>query len=154
MNGNRSTTRIRIIAALSIGWVVVIVAIAAAAISRKPKAPHQPPATPASIPSAVVGSDGNKQTFTVMPIMLKQDGFVPDQITKPAGEFILSVGNDSRLPDVTFQLDPEHGNRLHQSTPQRQRTRWRQQVRLNPGTYFLTAQNHPRWICRITITAQ
>ena len=95
---------------------------------------------------------GSQPQIVALPILLKFAGFVPAEITKPAGDYFFSVGNQSGVSEIVLRLAREHGEKLHAVQVKRQRLRWRQAVHLTPGNYLLTEANHPLWVCRITIT--
>jgi len=85
-------------------------------------------------------------------IALRMGGFAPAEITRPAGDYFISVSNLTGLDDLVFRLDREGGERLHSKRIEKEKRKWRQNVRLSLGTYLLTEMNHPEWVCRITIT--
>lgn len=92
--------------------------------------------------------------LVALPIALRMNGFAPAEIERPAGDFFISVTNLTDFPDLVFKLDREQGERLHSAKLPKQKLTWRQSIRLTPGTYVLTVQDHPEWNCRITIAAQ
>jgi len=85
-------------------------------------------------------------------ITLTPRGFEPSQITRPQGQFLLAVDNRSGLYEVTFRLDRETGNRLHEMSLPTGMLKWRNLVNLPPGNYLLTEARDPQKSCRITIT--
>jgi hypothetical protein len=89
-----------------------------------------------------------------LPVMLRLGGFVPREISRPAGEYVLSVNNQSGVPEVELRLQRENGERVHEAKVLRRKPYWRQLVRLTPGTYLITEASHPGWVCRITVTAR
>ena len=93
-------------------------------------------------------------TLMALPIALRMNGFLPDEITRPAGNFLISVTNLTGLPDIGLRLDRETGAPLHSARVPKEKRTWRQHVYLSPGNYLLTVTDHPEWSCRITITAQ
>jgi hypothetical protein len=93
-------------------------------------------------------------TLMALPIALRTNGFLPDEITRPAGNFLISVTNLTGLPDIAVRLDRETGASLHTAKVPKEKHTWRQHVHLSPGNYVLTVVDHPEWSCRITITAQ
>lgn len=100
-------------------------------------------------------TQGNPRETTVgLPIQLKKLGFVPLEITRPAGDYQLSVSNQSGVSEISLSLEREHGARLHEGRLNKERLRWRQNVRLTPGTYLLTEASHPDWVCRIVISSR
>lgn len=105
--------------------------------------------------AAHAGQDNpNRSDVEMLSITLRAGGFVPRDMTKPEGEYILSVGNLSDVPDLTFSLRREGGEKTHEAKASRRKPYWRQQVRLTPGTYLIGAEDHPEWLCRINVTAR
>lgn len=93
------------------------------------------------------------ESVTVLPILLKQMGCAPREITRPKGSYLFYVANLSGKRQVALQLVRENGQRIHEKQL-RDRGRWKQLVQLTPGTYFLREANQPDRSCRITITPQ
>jgi hypothetical protein len=89
-----------------------------------------------------------------LPISLRAGGFSPSEVSRPAGDYYLSVNNLSRVPDLILRLDREKEGRVKESKTSREKTYWREHVHLTPGTYVLTEASHPDWVCRITVTAR
>ena len=111
--------------------------------------------THASNNSPAANSVATQQKSTLaLPIALRMNGFLPEEITHPAGDYFLSVTNLTGLPDLTFSLNRENGEQMHKAKVPKEKRSWRQHVRLTPGDYQLTVVDHPEWTCRITITAQ
>jgi hypothetical protein len=98
-------------------------------------------------------SNPNRPQAEMLPVMLRAGGFVPREISRPAGEYVLSINDQSGLQGVALRLDRENGNRMHEAKVSRRKPYWRQLLRLTPGTYLITEANHPEWVCRITVTA-
>jgi hypothetical protein len=92
-----------------------------------------------------------KRTLTLLPIQLRQNGFMPREVNEPAGNFEFLMINASGEHDVSINLEREQGERLESLTPQRGRN-LRKQVQLAAGNYLLTVPDHPDWVCRLTIT--
>lgn len=95
----------------------------------------------------------NRPQTELLPIMLRAGGFVPREISRPAGEYVLSVNDQSGLPGLELRLARENGGRMHEVKLSRRKPYWRQLLRLTPGTYIITEANHPEWVCRITVSA-
>lgn len=104
---------------------------------------------PKPLQAQQTGSALEAEVITITPL-----GFEPAEITRPAGRFILVVDNRSGLEEITFRLDREGGNRVHEIRMPRKHPDWDGVVDPPPGTYLLTEASHPDWLCRITITAQ
>ena len=141
---------------LALVLAVAGVATAAALGSRllhtaaKKNVPVASISAPRPAPQTIVAAAVDPQA-PALPILLKPAGFVPREISRPAGPYYFAVGNLSGVREVALRLDREHGERLHQVNARREKP-WRQIVHLAPGIYLLTEANHPEWVCRITIT--
>lgn len=110
------------------------------------------PATEGGKAAGVQGNQHRPQA-EMLPVMLRAGGFVPREISRPAGEYVLSVNDQSGLPGLALRLQRENGERMHEAKVSRRKPYWRQLLRLTPGTYLITEANHPEWVCRITVTA-
>ena len=135
-----------------IGVVLILAAASAAAFRAR---------RPAAVPKPVVAAQVVQQTtapearatpaLEVLPIQLRRFGFVPLEITRPPGDYLLSVGNQSGSSEIDLGFQREHLPRLFEGRIKRERLRWRQKVNLTPGTYLITEASHPDWVCRIVI---
>jgi hypothetical protein len=103
--------------------------------------------------SAEARGNPSRPQAELLPVMLRAGGFVPREITKSAGEYVLSVNDQSGTPGLELRLARENGERTHEAKLSRRKPYWRQLLRLTPGTYLITEANHPEWSCRITVTA-
>lgn len=112
------------------------------------------PQTTRSSDFVVTRQKSGTSNVTVLPFALRTNGFAPNEITHPAGDFFISVTNLTGLPDISFRLDRENGERLHHAKVAKGKRSWRQHVRLTPGEYVLSVTDLPEWNCRITITPQ
>ena len=99
------------------------------------------------------GNPGRPQA-EALPISLRAGGFSPVELSRPAGDYYLSINNLSRVPDLNLRLDRENEGRVKETRTSRARPYWRQHVRLTPGVYLITEADHPDWVCRITVTAR
>lgn len=95
----------------------------------------------------------NRPPAELLPVMLRAGGFVPREISRPVGEYVLSVNDQSGMPGLELRLERDKGERMHESKLSRHKPYWRQLLRLTPGTYLITEVNHPEWVCRIIVTA-
>ena len=86
-------------------------------------------------------------------ITLRPQGFVPGEITRPAGRFMIGIDNRTGLKDVEIRLIRETRIKEHEVRISRNKPDWRGVVNLAPGNYELREANHPEWVCRITLTA-
>ncbi len=102
---------------------------------------------------AVARENPNRPQAELLPVMLRAGGFVPREISRPAGEYVLSVNNQSGIPGLELRLTRENGERMHEAKLSHRKPYLRQPLRLTPGTYMITEADHPEWVCRITVTA-
>ncbi len=85
-------------------------------------------------------------------IAVRPAGFVPPEIDLTDGRYVLIVQNQCGIRDLTFRLDREAGERLHEvHTTQ---ARWKAAFDLHPGTYVLSVVDHPNWQCLIRVTSK
>lgn len=92
------------------------------------------------------------QRMKVLPLKLTRRGFVPSSITAPKGEYFLTVLNGTELDGLELRLDREGGPRAREGKSSKEKLRWKELVKLHPGSYVVTEANHPGWVCRITVT--
>jgi hypothetical protein len=85
-------------------------------------------------------------------ITLRSTGFEPNEITRPAGRFLLAIDNVAGMGEMSFRLINQSGAVLR-DFPANGRFRLRQIVDLPSGRYALVEIKHPHWVCRITINA-
>ena len=109
-------------------------------------------ASPAVSEAAVFQGDLSTTRLDAEHITLRSTGFEPNEITRPAGRFLLAVDNVTGMGEMSFRLLHQSGARLR-DFPAKGRFRLRQVVDLPSGRYALVEINHPDWVCRITITA-
>ena len=86
-------------------------------------------------------------------IDLRQSGFEPREITRPAGRFLLGVNNRTGLTDLSLVLVDGSGRSASGKRLVNLKT-WRQVLDLPPGAYALREADHRDWVCRITITGR
>ncbi|MFN0113008.1 MAG: hypothetical protein ACKVZH_29460 [Blastocatellia bacterium] len=159
---NRTESARIIVSCILIAIVVVTVSAAAKFAFKSSKAPdsHQTKVAGVSTSPAVMFSDAApngksapvhiaRELVTIHPF-----GFEPAELTSPSSRFLLDVQNRSGLREVVLRLDRETGARLRQERVPRAKLDWRTVIDLPPGSYLLTEEKHPAWVCRITITAR
>lgn len=93
-------------------------------------------------------------TMEVERITIKRSGFEPSEIRRPAGPFFLAFDNHGKLGEVFLEIYPANGQRLHDLNAKKGQLRQGKIIDLPPGQYVLTEVNHPRWNCRIFISAK
>lgn len=145
------TKRLKLTVFIGLALVSAITAGARFTSPRLTKAAIPPTSNPGS---TVSPQNSNRRQVEALPITLKQGGFVPREITRSAGYYFLSVNNASGVPEIQLRFDRQNVERIREDKVQKEKPSWRRNVHLTPGTYLLTEANNPRWVCRITITAQ
>lgn len=84
-------------------------------------------------------------------ITVTQHGFEPQEITRPAGAFLLFIEDRSGFEHISPQLTRLAGLRVLNLAISREQPDWSDVLNLKPGTYLLTDSDHPSWLCRVTI---
>lgn len=89
-------------------------------------------------------------------ITLTPDGFVPAEIKRTSGKFLLVVDDRSGLTETFLRLDLATGIgsyvRLKERSVKRIQSNWSEVQILSTGDYLLTEANHPTWRCKLTVT--
>lgn len=98
--------------------------------------------------------DGPQAAVQAELITVTPAGFEPAELTRPKGQFLLAIDNQSGLDEVEFYFEREAGGRVNVPLSRRGKLAWREIIDLTPGTYILRATNDESWRCRIRITAQ
>ena len=106
-------------------------------------------AAAASIPAPAQGAG---EPVEVAALTLRPRGFEPAEVRRPAGRFLLAVSNHAGGGEVSLLLARVKGERLREVKMGRGRVRSFNEFDLPPGEYLLTAEGHPEWSCRITLT--
>lgn len=84
--------------------------------------------------------------------VLRPQGFEPSQLNVAANQpFFLIVFNRSGIHNVSVTLDPQHGNRLQQTSVKNNSPHSEQLLTLQPGTYILGEASHPNWTCKVVV---
>jgi len=140
--------------------VALVVAIAGIALARRS-------IFPSKVGSSASVSAGKSQALTAVTaqrpraianieaelVTVTPHGFEPQQITRPSGPFLLMLDNRSGLRQANLRLSLEAGAQLREVPVPREQPDWSEVIALPPGRYVLTEADHPRWLCRLTITA-
>ncbi len=106
------------------------------------------------VPAQTTSERERQPALQVELITITRTGFEPTELTVPAGKFLLDVDNRSEIAEVELRLDRQEGGREVTTTVRSRAPEWRGELDLRPGVYILSEANHPRWICRITITSE
>ena len=154
---NRLSLSTRVVVSIVAGVLALLAALAGVMGARRTSAPpvmvfpkvvKRAPAP--SLPQRTRPiADFESELITITP-----HGFEPREITRPLGPFLLMVDNRSGVAATALALTSEAGQRACEMRVPREEPNWSDVVNLLPGHYVLTEADHPRWSCRITITAQ
>lgn len=85
-------------------------------------------------------------------LVLRSDGFKPNEITRPQGPFLLALQNHSSEEELSLVLKAESGASMRQVRMAKRQSKLKEILELTPGRYVLTDANHPEWTCKIVIT--
>jgi hypothetical protein len=145
---------------LTLGLLALLLTAASGAVAAQLWAKRKPQWTPVKLPPASRYvppppiQNGKGPRAEALPMQLKAGGFVPREVTRPAGSYYFSIQNVSGAPEITLQLQREGEGKVREVRLTKENRAWRELVRLTPGNYRLTEANHPEWVCRISITAE
>ena len=141
----------------------VSVALALGATNAKPEV--RPTLTPASetVKSIPISESGSTAFITttsaedqsdakVALLTIRPTGFEPNEITIPAGKYLIVVRNRTGLDQFSLRLERGTAVRLYDVRLPRYKREWKQFLQLTPDSYVITETNHPGWVCRITVT--
>ena len=87
-------------------------------------------------------------------LVLRSDGFTPNEITRPMGRFLLALQNHSNEEELSLVLKQETGASVREVRLARRQSKFKELLQLPVGKYVLFDTNHPNWTCTITITPQ
>ena len=85
-------------------------------------------------------------------LVLRSDGFTPNEITRPPGRFLLALQNHSNEEELSLVLKPQTGASVREVRMAKRQSKFKELLHLPPGRYVLVETKHPEWICTITIT--
>ena len=85
-------------------------------------------------------------------LVLRSDGFKPNEITRPPGRFLLALQNHSSEEELSLVLKRETGDAVREVRMARKQSKFKDLLNLPPGRYVLVETKHPDWTCTITIT--
>jgi len=125
-----------------------------AELAGNPAEPHGPPA-PAKIDTTFKATTADAAVDArVVLLTLRPTGFEPNEVSLPAGEYLLVVRNRSGLDDFGMRLTRESGENLREVRMPKRKRDWKYFLKLTPGNYSLTEIDHLEWNCRLTVTAR
>jgi hypothetical protein len=142
-------TLIGVCIALIAGLTISARAWLTPAITTKPVAPKLK--TESAAPGSTQSTSAQEHIDAEV-ITLRPNGFEPAEITRPTGRFLLLLENYSGIKDIKLQIAVNRGAKLHEIKFKERNLVGGQELDLHPGQYVLTEADHPKWICRITIT--
>lgn len=85
-------------------------------------------------------------------LVLRSEGFKPNEITRPPGPFLLALQNHSSEEELFLLLKRETGDSIKAVRMAKKQSKFKEVLHLPPGRYVLMEMKHPDWICTITIT--
>jgi len=137
--------------------LVIVAATVVAALAVSVRVWTKSPASAAPLTTAAAQNEPqNKREpapYHVELITLRPQGFVPGEIRRPAGRFMIGIDNRTGLKEIEISLIKETGTKEREVRISRNKPDWRGVVNLPPGNYELREATHPDWVCRITLTA-
>lgn len=103
-------------------------------------------------PASAAAQGGSQEEIRVTHVTIRRYGFEPDTITRPAGPFLLAIGNRAGTEALSLQLVSETNRPVYSTVLHRGKSRLGKLMDLQPGRYVLIEGSHPKWACTITIT--
>jgi hypothetical protein len=106
---------------------------------------------PVAIPSIEDQSDEAGPELKLILLALHPEGFDSSEMQLDPGEYLFIIGNRSGLKEVSVRLEREGDGRIAAAAVGGRQRDWKTRLKLTPGTYVVTANDNPDWICRITV---
>ena len=131
---------------------LVCLALAVAAVGAGGWLSSPAPGAPAAASTPATAPGGAEEGVEVEVLTLRPRGFEPAEVKRPAGRFLLAVSSQTGGEGVSLALARVQGQRLREMRMGRGRVRSVNEFDLPPGEYLLTAEGHPEWSCRLTLT--
>ena len=88
----------------------------------------------------------------IISLRITGNGFEPDSLTVPAGEYHLAIHNRTELKLLRLSLEREAGPRVIDIRMDLEKLNWRGTTVFTPGRYILSAAEDPRWKFQLTVT--
>ena len=101
-----------------------------------------------------VESQGESDRVEAELLVLRSDGFTPNEITRPPGRFLLALQNHSNEEELSLVLKQETGASVREVRLAKRQSKFKELLHLPVGRYVLVDTQHPDWTCTITITPQ
>ena len=105
-----------------------------------------------SSPTSAVENQSSSNRVEAELLVLRSDGFHPQEITRPPGRFLLVLQNHSSEDELSLVLKRETGLSEREVRMAKGQSKFKEVLNLLPGRYSLVDTKHPEWICTITIT--
>jgi hypothetical protein len=109
----------------------------------------------ASLIKLATGAAQNAGVSPALPgvvITLGPNGFEPRTITHPVGRFALIFLDRTRLDGISLSFEGDSLTSPRRSSVEKRKPERIDTYDLSPGRYVLREENHPEWLCEITIT--
>ena len=103
------------------------------------------------IPDRLEQSDETGPEVKLVLLALWPEGFEINEMQLAPGEYLFIIGNRTGVRRVSVNLDREGNDRLVAATVGGRQRDFKQRLKLTPGTYAVTADENPNWICRIRV---
>ena len=85
-------------------------------------------------------------------ITLRPTGFEPSELTRPPGQFLLTINNRTGLEEINLSISTDLGGMVRGFRLNEGRLRSGSFQALPPGRYVITETEHPEWTCYLTIS--
>ena len=134
-----------------VALVGVMILVASTSKSTEPRALTLAASPSLAAHAAPVTPQGQADQTSVkgLVIVIRPTGFVPPALEVTDGRYLFIVQNRCGIRDLTFRLESEAGERLHEVHDQK--LQWKKEFDLHPGTYVLSVVDHPTWRCLIRV---
>lgn len=111
-------------------------------------------ASPPIIEPAVLQNHGTPASSPLKSVLftIHTEGFEPNEITLPAGKYVLAVDNRSGSEDVQLNLRRGQSEKLKEAKLSRKQMDWNSVIELTPGQYSLSDLNRPKWSANIKVS--
>ena len=100
---------------------------------------------------AAASTQDRDRTVTLLPVQLREGGFVPREIKGTPGNYELVITNISSEREGALRLEKETGEPVDTIVLRKGRN-VRKLIRLTEGNYLLRVNRHRDWLTRIAIT--
>ena len=109
------------------------------------------PTVPAVIVQTSADAPASSPIKSVL-FTITSEGFEPNDITLPAGTYVIAVDNRSGSEDVQLVFSDGQSKKLKEQKLSRKQLDWYSVLALTPGKYSLNDVNHPNWSATIKVS--